>query len=230
MDTPNKFLVVTPHPDDAEIGCGGTIARWIIEGSQGVLLVCTNGDKGSSDPDMTSEKLAGIRAKEQANASKLLGLNEVIYFKYPDGELDESSEFRERIVKNIRKYQPEVVLCTDPIRQSFYIHRDHRVTGQVVLDAVYPYSRDRLYYPHHEEEGILTHKVKDVLFWGSENPNEVIDITQYIDIKIDALKQHASQLSNMSSVDGWIKSSACRSAAENKYEYGESFRRITFRP
>ena len=229
MYIPKSFMVITPHPDDAELGCGGTISKWISEKAYGVLLVCTNGDKGSAEPHMTSQMLSGIRAAEQESASKVLGLQEVVSFGYPDGELDDTKEFRERIVKNIRKYQPEVVLSTDPIRQSFYIHRDHRITGQVVLDAIYPYSRDRLYYPHHEKEGILTHKVKDVLLWGSESPNEIVNITEYIDTKIEALSEHLSQLSDIDSVGSRLKDSAKRAAANQDYQYGEAFRRIVFR-
>ncbi len=229
MYIPKRFIVITPHPDDAELGAGGTISKWISEGSYGVLLVCTNGDKGSAEPDMTSQKLSDIRAIEQRAASEIMGLQEVIYFDYPDGELEDTKEFRERIVKNIRRYRPEVVLSTDPVRQKFYIHRDHRIAGQVVLDAVYPYSRDRLYYPHHENEGILTHKVADVLFWGSENPNETVNITQYIDTKIEALKQHSSQLSDKQSIGARLKDSAKRAALNQEYQYGESFRRVTFR-
>ena len=229
MYIPTSFMVVTPHPDDAELGCGGTMSKWISEGASCVLLVCTNGDKGSAEPDMTSQNLSGIRAVEQEMASKALGLQKVVFFDYPDGELEDSKEFRERIVKNIRRYQPEIVLCTDPIRQSFYIHRDHRIAGQVVLDAIYPYARDRLYYPDHEKEGILTHKVKDVLFWGSENPNETVNITEHIDAKIEALKQHSSQLSDIEAVGSRLKGSAIRAASDENYQYGEAFRRITFR-
>ena len=110
MYIPTSFMVVTPHPDDAELGCGGTMSKWISEGASSVLLVCTNGDKGSAEPDMTSQKLSGIRAVEQEMASKALGLQKVVFFDYPDGELEDSKEFRERIVKNIRRYQPEVVM------------------------------------------------------------------------------------------------------------------------
>ena len=229
MYIPKSFMVVTPHPDDAELGCGGTISKWISEGASGVLLVCTNGDKGSAESEMTSQKLSDIRVIEQKKASTVLGLKDVISFEYPDGELEDTKEFRERIVKNIRKYQPEVLLCTDPIRQNFYIHRDHRIAGQVVLDAIYPYARDRLYYPHHEKEGISTHKVKDILFWGSENPNELVNITEYIDTKIKALKQHSSQLSDIDAVGSRLKDSAVRAASSQDYQYGEAFRRITFR-
>ena len=222
-------MVVTPHPDDAELGCGGTMSKWISEGAYGVLLVCTNGDKGSTEPDMTALQLSDIRTIEQKKASEILGLKDVISFKYHDGELEDSNEFRERVVKNIRKYRPEVVLCTDPVRQNFYIHRDHRIAGQVVLDAIYPYARDRLYYPHHEDEGILVHKVKDILFWGSENPNELVNITEHIEMKIAALKQHSSQLSDVDSVGFKLKETAIRAASGQDYKYGETFRRITFR-
>ena len=87
MERPERALVVTPHPDDAEIGCGGTVAGWIAQGTEVFYVLCTNGDKGSQEPDMTSERLAQIREREQAEAAAALGVKEVVYLRYPDGAL-----------------------------------------------------------------------------------------------------------------------------------------------
>ena len=178
MDRPERALVVTPHADDAEIGCGGTVAGWIAEGTKVFYVLCTNGDKGTSDPDMTSERLAKIREREQAEAASVLGIGEVVYLRYADGALEDNSEFRGHLVHAIRKFRPDVILTTDPHRRSFYLHRDHRMCGTVTMDAVYPYARDRLHFPEHiTSEGLETHKVGDVLFWGSEEPDTFIDIS-----------------------------------------------------
>ena len=233
MDRPARFMVVTPHPDDGEIGCGGTTAGWIAEGSTGVYVVCTNGDKGTSDPDMTSERLAAIREEEQRQAAAVLGVKDVVYLRHPDGGLEDTAEFRGQLVSAIRKYQPDVLLCTDPFRRSFYLHRDHRVCGQVSLDAVFPYSRDRLHYPEHiENEGLAPHKVGDILLWGAEDPDLFIDITESIQKKIDALKKHASQVSSSESsrdVDEFIRSNAQRAGDRADVPYAEAFRRIQIR-
>ena len=126
---------------------------------------------------MTTEKLAAIREAEQAAAAESLGVKEVIYLRYGDGELNDTAKFRGELVRAIRKHKPDVVFCTDPFRQTFYLHRDHRVSGQVTLDAVFPYARDFLHYNEHIQEGLETHKVADVLMWGTEHPDTFIDIT-----------------------------------------------------
>ena len=231
IDRPDRAMVVTPHPDDAEIGCGGTVAQWIREGTRVVYVLCTNGDKGTSDPDMTSERLAEIREREQAEAAALIGVEEVIYLSYPDGGLEDTSEFREHLVRAIRQHRPEVALCPDPHRTTFYLHRDHRICGQVTMDAVFPYARDRLHYPEHEQQGLAPHKVGEVLFWGTENPDEYIDVTDTIQAKIDALRKHDSQVgdNDPNELDEFIRAHARRIGERADVPYAESFRRIQIR-
>lgn len=231
VDRPDRAMVVTPHPDDAEIGCGGTIAQWIKEGTEVFYVLCTNGDKGTSDPDITSEQLAALREEEQAEAARVLGVKEVIYLRYPDGELEDTSEFRGLLVKAIRTHRPDMVFCPDPFRRSFYLHRDHRMCGQVTLDAVFPYARDRLHYNDHIKEGLEPHKVGELMFWGTEEPDTFVDITDTIQMKIDSLKKHASQLSgeNPDEVDDFIKANARRVGERAELPYAEAFRRIELR-
>lgn len=231
IDRPERAMVVTPHPDDAEIGCGGTVAGWIRQGTEVVYVLCTNGDKGTSDPDMTSERLAAIREKEQADAASVLGIKEVIYLGYPDGGLEDTSEFRGKLVRAIRKHRPDVVFCTDPQRKTFYLHRDHRLSGQVTLDAVFPYARDHLHYPEHiRQEGLGTHKVGDVLMWGTEEPDTFIDISDTIETKIEALRKHVSQVASADrDVSEFVKSNTLRVGQRAELPYAEAFRRIQFR-
>jgi LmbE family N-acetylglucosaminyl deacetylase len=188
-----RVMVVTPHPDDAEIGAGGTIASWVKQGREVILVVCTNGDKGSTDPDMTSEMLPQIRHQEQMKAAKILGISEVIFLDYPDGFLEDTPEFRGELVRLIRKHRPDVVMTTDPYRRYIW-HRDHRITGIATLDAIYPYARDRLCYPEHIAEGLEPHRVKEVYLWGSEELDTYIDVSDTFDIKMAALSCHASQV------------------------------------
>lgn len=232
MDRPEKAMVVTPHPDDAEIGCGGTVGAWIKEGTEVVYVLCTNGDKGSGDPDMTSERLAAIREVEQAEAAATLGVKEVIYLGYPDGGLEDCIEFREQLVKAIRTHRPDVVFCTDPHRRSFYLHRDHRMSGQVTIDAVFPFARDHLHFPEHKQEGLETHKVGDILMWGTEEPDTFFDITDSIELKVEALKKHASQVSSddgsLDQVGDFVKANAQRVGEKAEFPYAEGFRRMQF--
>ena len=232
MDRPERALVVTPHADDAEIGCGGTVAGWIAGGSKVFYVLCTNGDKGTSDPDMTSKRLAEIREREQAEAASVLGIEKVVYLKYPDGALEDTTEFRGHLVHAIRKFRPDVILTTDPHRRSFYLHRDHRMCGMVTMDAVYPYARDRLHFPEHiAGEGLETHKVGDVLFWGSEDPDTFIDISDTIDLKITSLKKHASQVSSDGDRDvgEFVRTNARRVGQRADIPYAEAFRRVSIR-
>ena len=190
-------MVITPHPDDAEYGIAGTVARWVREGKEVIYVACTNGNKGSNEPSKTSEELAEIREKEQLAAAKLLGVNEVIFLRYEDQTLEDTPEFRKRIVRLLRMYRPETVATCDPYRRYIW-HRDHRITGQLVLDAIFPYARDHLAYPDLLELGLKPHKVREVLLWGSEQPNYFCDITDTFDVKMAALRCHRSQIGNPS--------------------------------
>lgn len=189
-------MVITPHPDDAEYGIAGTVAKWVHEGKEVIYVVCTNGNKGTDDPHMQPEKLAGIREKEQLAATKLLGVKEVIFLRYEDQALEDTPEFRKDIVRLLRTYRPEIVASSDPYRRYIW-HRDHRITGQVVLDAVFPYARDHLAYPDLLEQGLKPHKVKEILMWGSEQSDYFSDITDTYEIKMAALRCHHSQVGNL---------------------------------
>ncbi len=228
---PERALVITPHPDDSELGCGGTVATWIKQGTEVVYLLCTNGDKGSNDPEMTSPKLAELRKIEQQKAAEILGVLEVVRLDYEDGSLEDTPLFRGQIVEAIRRFKPDVALFTDPLRTGFYLHRDHRIAGSVALDALFPYARDRLHYPEHEFEGLLPHKTADALMWGSESPDTFIDITASIDKKIEALAAHKTQMpSGEESYElaDLIKVTASRIGDRCGYKYAEGFRRISF--
>ena len=226
-------MVVTPHPDDAEIGCAGTVAQWIREGTEVVYVLCTNGDKGSGDPEMTSERLAAIREKEQADAARVLGVKEVIYLRHPDGSLEDGAEFRGQLVRAIRMHRPDTVFCPDPYRRGFYLHRDHRICGQVTIDAVFPYARDHLHFPEHlRVDGLAPHRVGEILMWGAEEPDTFVDITDAIELKIAALLKHVSQVSGAGSDrdgDEFVRANASRMGQRAELPYAEAFRRIQFR-
>jgi LmbE family N-acetylglucosaminyl deacetylase len=219
-------MVVTPHPDDAEYGVAGTVARWTREGKQVIYVVCTNGDKGTSDVNMKPEQLAEIREKEQRAAAKLLGVREVIFLRHPDQGLEDTPAFRKQIVRLIRLYRPEIVVTSDPYRRYIW-HRDHRITGQVTLDAVFPYARDYLAYPDLLKEGLQPHKVREMLFWASEETNYRSDITDNFDLKIAALRCHKSQIERFDSPqwEDWLKRRYSAMAEGEDFELAEAFHR-----
>lgn len=220
-----QVLVVVPHPDDAESRVAGTVARWVREGKDVVYVICTNGDKGTSDINMKPEELARIREKEQLAAAKLLGVREVIFLRYPDQTLEDTPGFRKELVRLIRKYKPETVVTIDPY-QRFITHRDHRITEQVTLDAVFPYARTVHAYPDLLEEGLLPHKVKEVLLGGSREPNYHSNITDTFGVKVAALRCHKSQVKDRADLEVRMKQQAEILAEGEDYDLAEAFHRI----
>ena len=224
---PAQIMVVTPHPDDAEYGVAGTAARWAREGKEIVYVVCTNGDKGTSDANMKPEEVAKTREQEQLAAAKLLGVREVIFLRHPDQSLEDTPEFRKELVRLIRMYRPETVVTADPHRRYIW-HRDHRITGRVTLDAVFPYARDRLSYPDLLDEGLDPHYVREVLLWASEDPNYRSDITDTYDIKVAALRCHKSQIGQYPSpeMEKWLRQRHETMAEGEDFELAEAFHRV----
>jgi len=227
MTEPAQKMVVTPHPDDAEFGVAGTVVRWVREGKSVIYVVCTNGDKGSNDPDMKPEELARIREQEQLAVAKLLGVREVIFLRHPDQSLEDTPQFRKELARLIRIYRPETVVTADPYRRYMW-HRDHRITGQVVLDAVFPYARDYHAYPDLLKEGLQPHKVREVLLWGSEEPNYRLDISDTFDIKVAALRCHQSQVQGhpFTDMEKWLREWAKQMAEGEDFELAEAFHRV----
>jgi LmbE family N-acetylglucosaminyl deacetylase len=219
-------LVIGPHADDPEFGIAGTVAKWTRQGKKVAYVICTNGDKGTSDLKMDPKELIKLREEEQRNAAGVLGVSEVVFLGYPDQSLEDTSEFRKEIVRQIRIFRPDIVGTTDPYRKYLW-HRDHRICGQVVLDAVYPFARDFLAYPDLFAEGYKPHKVKEVWTWGTDDPNYWTDITETFDTKVEALRCHKSQVGGRDS-DGfseWIKQRATSVAKGRGFKYGEEFHR-----
>ncbi len=227
MKKPVYAMVVTPHPDDAEFGIAGTVARWTREDKQVIYVVCTNGNKGTNDRSLSPEDLSKIRKKEQLNAADVLGVGDVVFLGYPDQGLEDTSEFRKKVVRLIREYQPTVVVTADPYRRYIW-HRDHRITGQVVLDAVFPYARDHLAYPELLDEGLEPHKVKEILFWAAEDSNCRLDITDTFDIKLSALRCHKSQVGHRSvqELEERMRKRYKEFAEGEDFELAEAFHRV----
>ena len=220
-------MVVTPHPDDAEYGVAGTVVRWVGQGQDVVYVVCTNGDKGTSDPNIKPEELARTREVEQTAAAHLLGVKEVVFLRRPDQGLEDTHEFRKEIVRLIRRYKPQTVVTADPYRRYLW-HRDHRITGQVTLDAVFPYARDHLSYPDLLEEGLYPHKVKEVLLWGTEEVNCRFDITETFQAKFAALRCHKSQVGHIppEELENRLRERHTSLAEGQHYLLAEGFHRV----
>lgn len=221
-------MLIVAHPDDIEFGCAGTVARWIQEGRTVTYVLCTSGDKGSSDPAVIPARLAETREKEQLAAAGCVGVENVEFLRYPDQGLEDTAEFRKNIVRQMRKYKPRVVITMDPYRKYIW-HRDHRITGQVALDAVFPFVRDPLAYPDLLQEGLEPHKVEEIWFFGSEDINLQLDISDTFMVKMEALFQHTSQMDAMGreKVERWVKTRCKEMAQGTDFKYAEGFHRVS---
>ncbi len=224
MEKKVDILCVSPHPDDIEFACSGTIARLIKEGKKVAYLLCTSGDKGTSDFTIKPEVLSKMREKESQAAAKVLGVTDVMFLRFPDQGLEDTAQFRKEIVRGIRIYKPETVFCPDPYRKYLW-HRDHRITGVVTLDAVYPYARDHLAYPDLIEQGYMPHKVREVYCWApDDNANHWSDITTTIETKLAALKCHESQVGDhFEETEAWVRQRAADAAKGRKFKLAEAF-------
>ncbi len=228
MVTRADILVFSPHPDDVDFGCCGSVARFVKEGERAVYVICTNGDKGTGDRSMKPERLAQLREAEQRAAAAVAGVKEVIFLRHPDQGLEDSYEFRKQLVRLIRVYRPRLVLTCDPYRRYTW-HRDHRITGQVVLDAVFPHARDHLAYPDFMLQGLEPHKVAEAWLWGSEDPNLSIDITATLELKLKALTCHQTQLPDYPRIEAMVRTRAESCAEGQGYQYGEQFHQVLYR-
>ncbi|HEX2622223.1 MAG TPA: PIG-L deacetylase family protein [Phototrophicaceae bacterium] len=205
-----RVMGIFAHPDDPEFFAGATFAKWAASGAHLTFVLATSGDKGSADPEMTSERLVEIREQEERNAAAALGVKEVIFLRYPDGELEPSLALRRDLTRVIRMKKPDIVVTCDPTvfwSGSFSInHPDHRAIGEAVLAAVYPTARDRLNYIEMErDEGLSVHKVHQVYISGTQEPTVKVDITQHLDTKIASLRHHISQIADMDAMAARVK-------------------------
>lgn len=227
MGASADILVVVAHPDDAEFGVAGTVARWVQEGKQVVYVVCTSGEKGTTDRSTRPTDLARIREREQESAARVLGVREVLFLRLPDQGLEDTPEFRKMVVRAIRTYRPHTVVTCDPYRRYVW-HRDHRIVGQVTLDAVFPFARDHLAYPDLAAEGLEPHKVREMLFFGAEDVNYRSDITATFDLKVAAFRCHESQVREleMQDIGAWLREWSCSMAEGAECELAEAFHRV----
>lgn len=226
-----RAMVVFAHPDDAEFGSAGTTAKLSRAGKDVVYVVVTDGSKGSSDPDMTPERLIATRQKEQRAAAEVLGVKEVEFLGFPDGMLEPTMEVRKAISACIRKHKPDVVIAQSPVRDLslgvFVQHPDHLAAGEATFAAVYPCARDRMTFPELLAQGLEPHAVHELWVAGTSHPDHFIDITDTLESKIQALLAHSSQVGER--VREMIPQRAKSIGEAQGMEYAEAFHRIEIR-
>jgi LmbE family N-acetylglucosaminyl deacetylase len=227
---PDRFLVITAHPDDAEFGPAATAARWIDAGSVGHLVCCTSGDQGGEDPTLDPMALAATREAEQRAAALVVGYAGVTFLHQPDGALANDLALREQLVREIRAFRPDAVLTHDP-EVLFYgdggvNHADHRAAGIAAVDAVFPAARNPMAFPRLAREGLAPHRARRLYLFWSNRPNAWVDVSDTLDRRIDALRCHVSQMHHPERLDARMREWAAEEGMPIGARYGEAFRLV----
>lgn len=227
---PNRFMVITAHPDDAEFGPAGTAAAWIDAGSVGRLVCCTSGDQGGEDHATDPFELAAIREREQRAAAGVIGYESVAFLHQPDGALANDLPLREQLVREIRTFRPDAVLATDPETVFFgdggVNHTDHRAAGMAAVDAVYPAARNPMTFPWLARDGLGAHVVRRLYLFWSNHPTAWVNIGSTLERKLAALHEHRSQVSDPDRLDTRIREWAQEEGGAIGAEAAEALRVI----
>jgi LmbE family N-acetylglucosaminyl deacetylase len=227
---PASAMAIHAHPDDIEFSCVGTLARWARSGARISYVLCTSGDVGIDQPGMTCENATQIREAESRAAAEIAGASEIIFLREPDGLLQPTLELRKKLVHEIRRFRPEVVICGDPTvvwsGDTYINHPDHRAAGLAALEAIFPAAGQPNLFQEFEAEGLTAHKVRKVYISGRTQSGLFVNIEDTIDIKVAALRAHKSQMKDWDP-EPRIKEWAAERGLGKEMAYAESFRVIT---
>ena len=227
---PESAVAIMAHPDDIEFTCAGTLARWARAGCRVTYILCTSGDAGIDEPGMTRERAASIRKAEAQSAAGIAGAAEVVFLDEPDGLLENTLALRRKLVREIRRLRPEVVMTGDPsalfYSDTYINHPDHRAAAAAALDAVFPAAGQPMVFPELAQEGFAPHKVRKVYIAGRAQHEVFVSIDDTIEVKIAALRAHRSQMRDLDPAD-MIREWAAESAKGKEMQYAEAFRVVT---
>lgn len=228
--TPESAMAIFAHPDDIEFSCAGTIAQWTKAGTRVCYLLLTSGDVGIAEPGMTRAKATEIREAESRTAAEIVGVHDIVFLREPDGMLEATIALRKRIVREIRRFRPEVVICGDPTvvwaGKDYINHPDHRAAALAAIEAVFPAAGQPNLFEELAEEGLTAFKVRKVYATTWDHADEVIDIEKSIETKITSLRAHVSQMGDWDPAP-MIKEWAAETAKDKGLTYAESYRVVT---
>jgi LmbE family N-acetylglucosaminyl deacetylase len=225
-----RALVIVAHPDDAEFGCAGTVAGWTGRGVEVHYIVCTDGEQGSADPTVDPIELRAIRRREQQGACTILGVAKLDFLGRPDGSLVPDMGLRSELVRAIRTFRPDLVVCQNAVRNYGFLganHPDHLAAGQAAIEAIYPAARNHYAFPELLAEGLEPHSVAEVWVTGTEEPNHFVDVSHTLDRKLEALRCHRSQ--HRRDPGEMVKKRLADNGSAHGLAYAESFRRVISR-
>lgn len=204
-----RVLVVTAHPDDVDFGAAGTLAGWVAEGIEVTYCIVTDGDAGGFDPAVPRSQIPSIRRGEQVAAGAVIGVHDVRFLGYRDGELTVTHDLRRDISRVIRQVRPQRMLIQSPERNWRRLpasHPDHMAAGEAAIFAIYPDARNPFAHPVLlNDEGLEAWTVHDVWVFGTPTPDTFVDITDSFDAKIAALRAHESQTAHMDDLEDRIR-------------------------
>lgn len=226
-----RALVIYAHPDDADFGCSGTVAAWARQGVEVTYCMVTNGASGSQDPKMTRRKLRDIRLREQRAAAKILGVKRVVPLDYEDGYLYPTLEVRLDVARVVRQTKPDLIIAMDPTSRyagSYVNHPDHIAAAEVALRTINPDASTRQMFPElWVKERLEPHKPKALLLMTFFDGDTYVDVSKTFELKIRALKAHASQV-DVDEIDGWVRGWSREVGRKAKVRYAEAFKLIRF--
>jgi LmbE family N-acetylglucosaminyl deacetylase len=227
LTTPRTAVVIVAHPDDAEYLCGGTVAAWARQGCAVTYIVVTSGDKGIDSPEIKPQEAMRIREAEQLAAAKALGVKTVEFLRHRDCELTPTLELRQELVAQLRRHRPQVIFTHDPLTRYYRMHPDHRVVGQVALEAAFPAASVRFCLPELSSAGLEPHAVECALLFNSDIPDFWVDISATLEIKLKALQEHRSQENSFpGGMERRLVNRATRSGQEAGVQYAEDFKLV----
>ena len=213
-----RILVIAAHPDDVDFSAAGTIAGWTGAGIEVVYCIVTDGDAGGHDDAVPRAEIAPLRRKEQTAAAACVGVSDLRFLGYPDGQVEATLELRRDLARMIREVRPDRVVCPSPERNYARLgvsHPDHRAVGSAALDAVYPDARNPYAFGElRAEEGLEAWTVREVWLPGGPVPNRWVDVTGTFDRKIAALRAHESQTGHMDELAEFLRGRLAQAAAE----------------
>jgi len=228
--TPESAMAIVAHPDDIEFSCAGTLARWAKAGARISLVLCTSGDVGIDEAGMTRARAREMRETEARAAAQIMGAAEIIFLGEPDGLLVATLELRKKLVREIRRFRPEVVVTGDPTivwaGKEYINHPDHRAAAMAALDATFPAAGQPNLFEELADEGFSAHKPRKVYVTVWEGGDTFVAIDETIQVKIDALRAHVSQMRDWDP-EKMIREWAAGAAAGKEMEYAEAYRVVT---
>ncbi|MBI4928818.1 MAG: PIG-L family deacetylase [Anaerolineae bacterium] len=224
-------MVIVAHPDDIEFSCAGTMARWAQAGTRICYVLCTSGDVGIAEEGMTRARAAEIREEESRKAAEITGVKDIVFLGEPDGMLTATLDLRRKLVRELRRFRPEVVVTGDPTvvwaGEGYINHPDHRAASLSALEAVFPAAgQPNLFEEIEQQEGFKAHKVRKVYVTSWGDATDYVNIEDTIDIKIEALRAHKSQMNDWDPADS-IRQWAGERAKGKEMAYAEGFRVVT---